>query len=398
VPFSRVFRPALVAVAVTAVVGLSPAAAGAAVVASPTDIPADCSVDVTARIQAAINAAPDGSTLQFPAGACYRVDGTLVVKARTNLTIDGHGMTLRQVTDGTELVSVNAIRSRSVWSFQANTNVTLQDVIVQGANPYAGVGDKAYQPKFEGQHAFVVAGGTNTVLQRVQAYDIYADFVYAGPGVNGLLVRDSTFARNGRQGWTINGANVTFDHNTISEVHRSTVDLEPTYTNWVTRNATVSNNTIGRGRGYFVANQGQPYAPIDGVNIIGNHLHGKTMIIVVGGHVGQRNNYRVIGNTTDTPISANGSGMHFNNVHGLEVRDNVARAAFRHRYFGLTMWHSTHVVITGNRWANAAGVWIDRGGNLDVTQSGNSIGTPIALTPATATAGPTPARVGGIPG
>jgi len=134
------------------------------------------------------------------------------------------------------------------------------------------------------------------------------------------------------------------------------------------------------------------------VSIIGNRLIGKTMIIVVGGHVGQRNNYRVIGNTTDTPISANGSGLHFNNVHGLEVRDNVARAAFRHRYYGLTMWHSKDVTISGNRWANAAGVWIDRGGNVNVRQSGNSIGTPIALTPATATVGPTPARVGGIPG
>jgi hypothetical protein len=398
VPFSHRFRRALVAVAVTAVVGLCPAAAGAAVVASPSDIPADCSVDVTARLQAAINAAPDGSTLQFPAAACFRVDGTLVVKAKTNLTIDGRGATIRQVTNGTELLGVNAIRSRSVWSFQQNTNVTLQDVIVRGANLYAGLGDLAYSPKFEGQHAFVVAGGTNTVIQGVQAYDIFADFVYAGPGVNGLLVRDSTFARNGRQGWTINGLNVTFDRNTISDVHRSTVDLEPTYTNWVTRNVTVSNNTIGRGRGYFVANQGQPYAPIDGVNIIGNRLIGKTMIIVVGGHVGDRNNYRVIGNTTDTPISANGSGMHFNNVHGLEVRDNVSRAAFRHRYYGLTMWHSRNVTISGNRWANAAGVWIDRGGNVDVKQSGNSIGTPIALTPATATTGPTPARVGGIPG
>ena len=98
-PFSHVFRPALVAVAVTAAVGLSPAAAGAAVVASPSDIPADCSVDVTARLQAAINAAPDGSTLQLPAAACYRVDGTLVVKAKTNLTIDGRGTTIRVPVD-----------------------------------------------------------------------------------------------------------------------------------------------------------------------------------------------------------------------------------------------------------------------------------------------------------
>ena len=47
--------------------------------------------------------------------------------------------------------------------------------------------------------------------------------------------------------------------------------------------------------------------------------------------------------------------MNFNNVHGLEVRDNVQRAAPRHRFFGVTMWHTTNVAITGNRWANAAG-------------------------------------------
>jgi hypothetical protein len=350
---------------------------------------------VTARVQAAIDATPDGSTLQFPAGACYRVDRTLSVRGRTNLTIDGRGATFRQVTNGSELVNPTAVRSRAVWSFQQTTNVTVQDLVVRGGNPYAGRGDLAYQPKFEGQHAFVMVSGRNTVLQRVQAYDTFGDFVYVSPGIDGLVVRDSTFSRSGRQGWTINGANVTFDHNNISEVRRSIIDLEPTYKSWVTRNVTVSNNTIGRGRGWFVANQGEPYAPIDGVNIVGNHLHGQPMIVFVGGHVGQRNDYHIIGNTTDTAISANGGGMNFNNVHGLEVRDNVQRAAPRHHFFGVTMWHTTNVAITGNRWANATGVWIDRGGNIGVSQSGNWIGTPAAVTPATVTAGPTPARTTG---
>jgi hypothetical protein len=396
VPFT--LRPrslALAAAAVTAVIGLSPVPAGAAVVALPAGIPADCSVNVTARVQAAIDAAPNDSTLQFPAGACYRVDGTLSVRGRIGLTIDGRGATFKQVTNGSELVNPTAVRSRAVWSLQQNTNVTVQDVVVRGANPYAGRGDLAYQPKYEGQHGFLVASGRNTVLQRVQAYDVFSDFVYVGPGVDGLVVRDSTFARNGRQGWTINGANVTFDHNAISEVRRSIIDLEPTYTNWAIHDVTVSNNTIGRGRGWFVANQGQPYAPIDRVNIIGNHLYGQQMIIFVGGHVGQRNDYRVIGNTSDTSFSANGTGLNFNNVHGLEVRDNVQRAAPGHRFYGIATWHATHVTIAGNRWAHAVGVWFDRGGNIDVSQSGNWIGSPAAVAPATVTPGPTPPRTTG---
>ena len=127
-----------------------------------------------------------------------------------------------------------------------------------GANPAAGMGDPAYQPRFEGQAAYWIQASRNTLLDRVQAYDTYGDFVYVAPGTDGLLVRNSTFARNGRQGWTINGSNITFDHNSISETRRATIDIEPTYANWSTRNVTISNNVIGHGRGYFVANKGNP--------------------------------------------------------------------------------------------------------------------------------------------
>jgi hypothetical protein len=268
----------------------------------------------------------------------------------------------------------------------------MRDVRVIGANPAAGRGDAAYQPKFEGQHAFLVLSGTNTVLERVQAFDTYGDFVFVGPGTNGLIVRNSVFSRNGRQGWTINGSNITFDHNIISETRRATVDMEPTYPTWASRNITISNNLVGRGRGLFLANVGAPLAPITGVTFSGNHLQGKTLQVLVNGRAGYRNDYHFVANTSDVRASGSGSPMAFRNVAGLEVRGNVQPMQPGRVLFGVRLVTDAHVVVTGNRWEYAHGVWMDRGGNIDLRQSGNWIGAgrvPLVAAPASVVAGPT---------
>ena len=93
----------------------------------------------------------------------------------------------------------------------------------------AGLGDPAYQPKFEGQHAYWVQGEhEHRCSTASRPTTPTATSSSSRPGTDGLLVRNSTFSRNGRQGWTINGSNITFDHNTIGETRRATVDLEPT--------------------------------------------------------------------------------------------------------------------------------------------------------------------------
>lgn len=389
-PCSRGSLRVLVAFTVVAVVGLIPSVAGAAVVTPPAGIPADCSVDVTARIQAAIDATPNGSTLQFTPGACYRIDGTVVVRDRVGLTIAGQGATFRQVTNGSELLNASKIRARAAWFFVHDSNVTMQDTIVIGANPAAGMGDAAYQPKFEGQAAYWIQSSTNTLLDRVQAYDTYGDFVYVAPGTDGLLVRNSTFLRNGRQGWTINGSNITFDHNTIGETRRATIDIEPTYADWSSHNVTISNNIVGHGRGYFLANKGNGQARIDGVSILNNQLRGKTMQVLSAAAPGKHTNYRIIGNTSNMVLSGAGSGLAFHNITGLEISFNVQRTQMGHPLRGASLRDAAHVVIAGNQWLNAKGVWLDRGGNVDVRQGYNWTGRPLWLAPASTTPGPTP--------
>ena len=94
------------------------------------------------------------------------------------------------------------------------------------------------------------------MLDRVQAYDVYGDFVYVGWQSSDVTVQRSQFARNGRQGWTVNGANVLIQGNSITEVRRSTVDMEPALPTWATSNVVIRDNTVGPGRLLFFASLG----------------------------------------------------------------------------------------------------------------------------------------------
>lgn len=58
-------------------------------------IPADCSRNVEQALSTFINSARDGSTVKFPAGACYAQGGRIEVRDKRNLTIDGNGASFK---------------------------------------------------------------------------------------------------------------------------------------------------------------------------------------------------------------------------------------------------------------------------------------------------------------
>lgn len=371
-----------------------PLTAGAAVnvVTIPATIPADCSRDVTADLLAWFKSVPDSSTLRFARDGCYRVDGTIVVRNRTRLVFEGNHATFRAFTDGSELLDPTKIRTRSMWNFQASSHVTLRNAVVIGANPSAGLADAAYRPRFEAQHAYLIQNTQTAVLERVEAYDVYGDFVYVGTNSRNVTVRDSTFARNGRQGWTINGTNVLFERNSISDTRRATIDMEPALPTWVARNVTVRNNTVGRGRLYFLASVGAG-ATIDNIRIEGNRLVGRDMKIFVDPPKGTRSRYRIIGNTADKAVSQSGGGAFmFRDIVDLQIRNNVVPVQGGRGIAGVSIGNCSGVVITDNQFIRAAAPVQDRGLNVDVRQARNAIGNPLWIAPATTVAGPTPVR------
>lgn len=150
-----------------------PTPAGAAVsgtsdVTVPASIPSDCSRDVSTELTAWIASVPDGSTLQFAPGGCYRADRTIAIQYRNNLTFEGNESTFRAFTSGRELPRAQA-RNRSMFSFWQGTNITMRNTIVRGANPNADMSDAAYVPALEAQTAYVVGGVENMVLDHVEA-------------------------------------------------------------------------------------------------------------------------------------------------------------------------------------------------------------------------------------
>jgi Right handed beta helix region len=367
------------ALAAVAAGGTVPAGAATTAAAVPASIPGDCSRDVTAELLAWIASVPDGSTLSFSAGACYRVDRTLAIRYRNGLTFEGNGATFRAYTSGRELPAAQA-RTRSMFNFWRGTNLTVRNTIVRGANPNAGTGDLAYVQALEAQTAYVIGGVQNMVLDHVEAYDVYGDFVMVGPATKNLLVKNSTFVRNGRQGWTINGEDIVFEHNNIRQTRRATIDIEPAALSALTRRVTIRNNTIGQGRLYFLANEGVA-APTADISILNNRFVNRGMTIRVNPPSGTRSRYRVVGNTSDFPVDfgSGGGAMSFTNVVDLEVRNNVQPMQQGNQSSGVAIKGSRNVTVSGNWFPYAKGPILSRGGNFNVAQSYNYVGNPLRL-------------------
>jgi len=212
--------------------------------------PVGCLAEATLR--RLVSSARDGRTIALAANACYRVDTTLVINGLHNVTIDGHGATLRASTQGT--------RNRAFWKIRAASNITLRNMRLIGVNP-----DGRYHADFEAQHGVTVAGSTSVVIEGLTVERTYGDGVAvtkAGDGLpqgsDGVIVRNSRFQSIGRQGVSITKArNVTVIGNTFTDVARSVIDLEPPVASWYVEQVTIENNkTAGQYGNMFVAGGG----------------------------------------------------------------------------------------------------------------------------------------------
>lgn len=349
--------------------------------AAPVSIAHDCSRDVTAELQAWIDSVPDGSQLDFAPGGCYRIDRTLRIVERHGLTFDGHGATFRAFTDGRELPPSQA-RTRSQWSFVFGSNITVQNMTVRGANPNAGRSDAAYVADLEAQHGFVVAGTQNLLIALVRVYDTYGDFVYIGAPSSHVRVTASAFARNGRQGWTVvGGEDIVFDHNSISETRRATIDMEESSVEATTRHVVFSNNYIGPGRLFLLSNHGAA-ALVEDVQFLYNDVRGRAMQLHFEGPPGTRNHIKVIGNSSDSGASQQGGGLiFFDGATDVQVKDNWQPLQPDRGISGVGLANSRDVEVSGNKFLDAIAPIYYFPGNTNVHDVGNWIGNPLHLSP-----------------
>jgi parallel beta-helix repeat protein len=373
------------ALLITLLLAALPLAAGsparAATVAVPSSIDATGGADVTDALNAFIAKTPDGSTIAFPTGARYRVEGTLELVDRHNLIFDGHGARIVATSEGT--------RTRANWRIKGGGAITMQDLTIQGPNAQGGTSLEAGSALLEAQHAFTVLGVDGLTIQRVAVSQIHGDFVNLadnnGPWTKNVMIRGCTFQRNGRQGISITAAeNVVIEQNRISEVRRAIIDIEPNSAQGGALNVRIADNDIGPARLLFLASGGKP-GRVEDISVIGNRFTNQIMRILVKPPAGSRRaRFSIINNVRidNEPISQ--VPMTFHNTDGVVVRGN--RQAFksgREPVYGVRMVNSCNAVVRGNDFEGSSGQVVEEG-TCPAAGAGVTPGTPVGgATPGT---------------
>ena len=273
-------------------------------------------MDVTSPLLNWIAASPNGSTLQFAAGACYRIEGTLEFRARSGLTLDGNGATFR---------SFNAPEpQRSIWRVIDSSGITFRNMTIRGSYPNGGTHDVSMQ----NAHAIDVRG-TSVEIVNVTASDMAGDCVYLGLGYSSAQTRstgsvhDVNCSRTGRNGVSVTaGDDIRIERVTTNQIGFVAFDIEPNkIAGFGSKRVVVTNNTIGS---YYL----YAWAVIDNADVSDQSFTNNTIVASKGLRIAapDYNGYRparltVAGNTAQY---ATGSGaMEMEGLDGLTITSNV---------------------------------------------------------------------------
>lgn len=289
----------------------------------PPGIPADCSVDVTASLATLISRLPAGATLNLRSGGCYRIDKTLFVSGKRNVTIEGNGASLKALTPGDQ-------QRRHLW-ITGGSGIVVRNLRIVGADPVPG----SYDATKAFQHGVAVSGATGVRIENVTINNVYGDFVYVGSSggtwSRNVTVTGCTFSGAGRQGVAVTGGQgVLIDSNTIGNVGRSMFDLEPNVVNDGAVDVTISNNATGYARNFWLADGGA------GLNVRNIVVRGNRATAATGGLVwvyGPTNGYRgpfvfadnvfqFYGSVTD---SGSRGGFFLSRAQGVTIQGNVVQ-------------------------------------------------------------------------
>ena len=298
----------------------------------PASIDRTGTLDVTVALNTFMRAVPDRSTIVFPAGARFRIEGVLVLNQRNNLRLEGNGARFFALTDGRDAalpaslsLSQHWPRHRGQFQIIKGTNITLRNLVIDGANPNAGANDGAYVPALEAQAGIDFAGTIGGLVEYCTITDTYGDFVYIGADAENIRVHGCTMDRSGRQGITVADAkHVHLADNHIYETGRSAIDLETYSTSFAVQDVTITNNDVGAAHGDFVAAKGG--GDVSDIAIIGNRLHGQAMgvsSVPAGILPARRHNWLVQGNSSNRRLGSPHAAFYFRHVDGVRILDNV---------------------------------------------------------------------------
>ena len=225
-----------------------------AILSVPDAITAASGKDVTVEFNAFLKDLPDGTTLNFPEKAEYRIEGTLLLEGKKGIVLEGNGATFR-ATDPLpdygkkeNYSDWKMVRTRSQWLIKDCENITVRDMRVIGAYKDGGR-EGEYDYNREAQHAFDILGVKGLIIEKIHASDVWGDGVYISKGSRDIIVRKSRIERTGRQGMAVGNAfGILIEDNDILNSRRGLLDIEPYGTDWACGDIRVIGNRFGDSR------------------------------------------------------------------------------------------------------------------------------------------------------
>ena len=326
----------------------------------PATINATCATNVSPALNGWIASRPDGSTLMFPSGSCYRLGGDqgIIIKGRNHLTLVGTGSTLQLRTTGASSFSTGLFVENS-------DHITFRGFTVDGGNTATGTTGAAAAVD-EGLSGAMVRSGSDFVefdhvtWDRLHGFGILTT-IYSVAG-SGRRTSPSTTAPSAvaRWAWPSSPAGgLEIERNNINDTVYTAIDLEPDRTTHGFQDVLIADNDITRyswGQtltSWFVAaNPADAVvstAIMDGLTVTGNRVH-------VGAATADNGNADGLGGLGIRSDKAN-LKRDFVVTNNWTV-DNDTRSSTR---FVLNLANVQNLTVTGNRQpiTNGSGFLID---------------------------------------
>lgn len=343
------------------------------VVTVPASIDATGTDDVTSLLNNFLSAQSNNTVINFPANAKYRIEGTLVIQGKSNITINGNNATFFATTNGLAPPPApncqgtgpcNPNRGRMQWDFESDSDLTVRDTNVIGSAPNPGPnGD--YEVAYEAQHGYNIGNGQNILLDHVTAKNVWGDLVYiGGGGANkasfNVTVQNSNLDGASRQCFSIVFADhVLVQNNNIGMsigCRRSMFDMEANLASSKITNITIQNNDLGKSRFATLNNYGAGATEHD-ITFDGNRIHSAFGVDVNGTAPARRANYTITNNVS-TSVPRNQPIIFLRFIDGIVVSGNTqafTATGWPHRdYLGTQapVWTncSTNINVSGNNF------------------------------------------------
>jgi hypothetical protein len=280
----------------------------------PPSIAADCSVDVTATLLYWIASMPNGSTLSFGSG-CYRIEGTLVLRNRSGLVLDGGTFRSLNFPDG----------ESAIWRVFNSSGIVFRNMTIHGS--FTQTNPPHIVETLQHAHAIDLRG-TSAEIDHLTASNLAGDCVYFGLGVgkkSSGSYHDSSCQNVSRNAVSVTaGQNITISNIVTSGIGFIPFDIEPNATAGSgASNIVVRDNTIGSFYLYAFGVSGDNV--VDGVSFLGNHVSysGAGGQVGIGINTRGRRYSNVTISGTVTSVTQAGNAIDAQRTDGLVVTNNA---------------------------------------------------------------------------